>query len=273
MNFVIISQSMPPALYLIPVEIGDSPLDMTIPSGNLRVVSEIRTFIVENLRTARRCLRRWDREFPIDECTFHELNRHTPAIEISGFLDALRRGEPVGVMSEAGCPAVADPGASVVEIAQREGLKVVPLVGPSSILMSLMASGFNGQGFAFNGYLPVKDDEKVKAVRDLEARAARHGQTQIFIETPYRNNRMVSFLASHLRPDTLLCVACDISSSTESIVTMPAARWRDCNTDYEKRPAIFLIHRNDSATDERKERTEKKFFNERNPRRERRNGR
>ncbi len=270
MNFVIISQSMPPALYLIPVEIGDSPLDMTIPSGNLRVVREIRTFIVENLRTARRCLRRWDREFPIDECTFHELNGHTPAIEISGFLDALRRGEPVGVMSEAGCPAVADPGASVVEIAQREGLKVVPLVGPSSILMSLMASGFNGQGFAFNGYLPVKDDEKVKAVRDLEARAARHGQTQIFIETPYRNNRMVSFLAEHLRPDTLLCVACDISSSTESIVTMPAARWRNCRTDYDKRPAIFLIHRNDSVSDEKKE---KKFFKEQNPRRERRNGR
>lgn len=247
---------LPPALYLIPVEIGDSPLDMTIPSGNLRIVREIRTFIVENLRTARRCLRRWDREFPIDACTFHELNGHTAATDISGFLDALRRGEPVGMMSEAGCPAVADPGAAVVEIAQREQLKVVPLTGPSSILLSLMASGFNGQGFAFNGYLPVKEDEKGKVIKELEARASRLGQTQIFIETPYRNNRMLKFLATHLRPDTLLCVACDISSSSESIVTMPAAGWRECKTDYDKRPSIFLIHRNDSEQARRRERRE-----------------
>lgn len=247
---------LPPALYLIPVEIGDSPLDMTIPSGNLRIVREIRTFIVENLRTARRCLRRWDREFPIDACTFHELNGHTAATDISGFLDALRRGEPVGMMSEAGCPAVADPGAAVVEIAQRERLKVVPLTGPSSILLSLMASGFNGQGFAFNGYLPVKEDEKGKVIKELEARASRLGQTQIFIETPYRNNRMLKFLATHLRPDTLLCVACDISSSSESIVTMPAAGWRECKTDYDKRPSIFLIHRNDSEQARRRERRE-----------------
>lgn len=247
---------LPPALYLIPVEIGDSPLGMTIPSGNLRIVREIRTFIVENLRTARRCLRRWDREFPIDACTFHELNGHTAATDISGFLDALRRGEPVGMMSEAGCPAVADPGAAVVEIAQREQLKVVPLTGPSSILLSLMASGFNGQGFAFNGYLPVKEDEKGKVIKELEARASRLGQTQIFIETPYRNNRMLKFLATHLRPDTLLCVACDISSSSESIVTMPAAGWRECKTDYDKRPAIFLIHRNDSEQARRRERRE-----------------
>ncbi len=247
---------LPPALYLIPVEIGDSPLDMTIPSGNLRIVREIRTFIVENLRTARRCLRRWDREFPIDACTFHELNGHTAATDISGFLDALRRGEPVGMMSEAGCPAVADPGAAVVEIAQRELLKVVPLTGPSSILLSLMASGFNGQGFAFNGYLPVKEDEKGKVIKELEARASRLGQTQIFIETPYRNNRMLKFLATHLRPDTLLCVACDISSSSESIVTMPAAGWREGKTDYDKRPAIFLIHRNDSEQARRRERRE-----------------
>ncbi len=248
---------LPPALYLIPVEIGDSPLGMTIPSGNLRIVRGIRTFIVENLRTARRCLRRWDREFPIDACTFHELNGHTATADISGFLDALRRGEPVGMMSEAGCPAVADPGAAVVEIAQRERLKVVPLTGPSSILLSLMASGFNGQGFAFNGSLPVKEDEKGKVIKELEARASRLGQTQIFIETPYRNNRMLKFLATHLRPDTLLCVACDISSSSESIVTMPAAGWRECKTDYDKRPSIFLIHRNDSEQARRRERRER----------------
>ena len=161
------------------------------------------------------------------------------------------------MMSEAGCPAVADPGAAVVEIAQRERLKVVPLTGPSSILLSLMASGFNGQGFAFNGYLPVKEDEKGKVIKELEARASRLGQTQIFIETPYRNNRMLKFLATHLRPDTLLCVACDISSSSESIVTMPAAGWRECKTDYDKRPSIFLIHRNDSEQARRRERRER----------------
>ncbi len=248
---------LPPALYLIPVEIGDSPLGMTIPSGNLRIVRGIRTFIVENLRTARRCLRRWDREFPIDACTFHELNGHTATADISGFLDALRRGEPVGMMSEAGCPAVADPGAAVVEIAQRERLKVVPLTGPSRSRLSRMASGFTGQGVAFNGYLPVKEDEKGKVIKELEARASRLGQTQIFIETPYRNNRMLKFLATHLRPDTLLCVACDISSSSESIVTMPAAGWRECKTDYDKRPSIFLIHRNDSEQARRRERRER----------------
>lgn len=232
------------ALYLIPVEISAESTAMSIPVGNLHLVSRIRTFVVENLRTARRCLRHWDRTFPIDECTFHELNAHTPEREISGFLDALRCGEAVGVMSEAGCPAVADPGAQVVAIAQREGKKVVPLVGPSSILMSLMASGFNGQGFAFNGYLPIGDDERHRAVKELENRCARWNQTQIFIETPYRNNRMIRFLASALRPDTLLCVACDITDpAKESIITLPASKWKNNQADYDKRPAIFLIHR------------------------------
>lgn len=230
------------ALYLIPVEIAPNSTDLTIPVGNIHIVNEIRTFIVENIRTARRCLRHWNREFPIDACTFHELNNHTRPEDIPAFLDALRRGEPVGVMSEAGCPAVADPGAQVVAIAQSEGLKVVPLVGPSSILMALMASGFNGQGFSFNGYLPVKEDERIRAVKELENRCLRHGQTQIFIETPYRNNRLISFLASSLRPETKLCVACDISNpDCESIITLPARKWKNIRKDYDKHPAIFLI--------------------------------
>lgn len=229
------------ALYLIPVEIGSNPTDMSIPSGNLSVVAGIRTFIVENIRTARRFLRRWNHEFPIDDCEFFELNGHTPADLIPGYLKVLREGRPVGVMSEAGCPGVADPGAAVVEVAQREGLKVIPLVGPSSILLSLMASGLNGQGFAFNGYLPIKDEERKKAVKELEALAWRKEQTQIFIETPYRNNRMVASLAQALRPDTLLCVASDINSPDESILTLPAAKWRTRKYDYDKRPAIFLI--------------------------------
>ena len=233
---------MEAALYLIPVEIGEGSTDMSIPSGNLRVVSGIRTFIVENIRTARRFLRRWDRTFPIDECEFFELNGHTDPAAVPGYLQALRDGRPVGVMSEAGCPGVADPGALAVEVAQREGLRVIPLVGPSSILMSLMASGFNGQGFAFNGYLPIKDDERRKAIKDLENLAHRKGQTQIFIETPYRNNRMVKTLAETLRSDTPICVACDITDpERESIVTLPAGKWKSRKYDYDKRPAIFLI--------------------------------
>lgn len=235
---------MEAALYLIPVEIAEQTSEMTLPVGNLRIVSNLRVFIVENLRTARRCLRRWQRDFPIDDCIFYELNEHTRPEEISGMLDQLRNGVATGVMSEAGCPAVADPGAQAVAIAQREGLKVVPLVGPSSILLSLMGSGFNGQGFAFNGYLPVRDDEKTKVVRELEARVTRHGQTQIFIETPYRNNKLIQFLASTLRGNTLLCVACDLTDpEKQSIITLPASEWRKKKLDYDKRPAVFLIGR------------------------------
>ena len=146
-------------------------------------------------------------------------------------------------MSEAGCPGVADPGADVVALAQAEGLKVIPLVGPSSILMSLMASGFNGQGFVFHGYLPVKPDLQAKAIKDLEAEAVRRGQTQIFIETPYRNDAMLQRLTQVLRPDTLLCVAVNITAPDENIVTRSVAQWRKRLPVLGKRPAIFLIHR------------------------------
>lgn len=232
-----------PALYLIPVELSGGPLDSVLPAGNLRIVRQLRHFVVENLRSARRFLRRWDREFPIDECEFHELNTHTNRAGVSSWLEPLRNGVPMGLMSDAGCPAVADPGADIVAIAQREGLRVVPLVGPSSILMSLMASGFNGQGFAFNGYLPVDVPARAARIAELERMAHRTGQTQIFIETPYRNNRMVRTLAESLRPDTLLCVAADITDpEREEIVTRPAKSWRNAKYDYDKRPAIFLIH-------------------------------
>lgn len=243
-SLLIIGMEIKAALYLIPVNISDAPLSDTIPSGNLEVVRHLRHLIVENIRTARRFLKRWDKGFDIDGIKFHELNGHTDLRDISGFLDPLRQGEPVGVMSEAGCPAVADPGSSVVEIAQREGLKVIPMVGPSSILMSLMASGFNGQGFAFNGYLPIDDKERLHAIKELENICAKKGITQIFIETPYRNNRMISFLSSNLRPDTMLCVACDITDpDRESILTRRASQWKNNKENYDKRPAIFLIHR------------------------------
>lgn len=239
------------ALYLIPVNISDAPLENVIPTGNLPIVKSLRYFIVENVRTARRFLKKWDKSFDIDSMTFHELNGHTDLSEVGSWLEPLRRGESIGVMSEAGCPAVADPGALVAELAQREGMKVVPLVGPSSILMSLMASGFNGQGFAFNGYLPIDEAQRVKAIRELEHESQSKNRTEIFIETPYRNNSMVKFLSENLRPDTMLCVACDITDSEkESVISRPASKWRNCKENYDKRPAIFLIYRgaNSAAT-------------------------
>lgn len=231
------------ALYLVPVNISDAPLTDTLPPGNLDILRDLHYIIVENVRTARRFLKRCDPAFDIGGVTFYELNRHTDPAEVSSYLDPLRRGEPMGVMSEAGCPAVADPGALPVSIAQREGLRVVPLVGPSSILMALMASGFNGQGFSFNGYLPIDSKEREHKLRELETLSRRQSMTQIFIETPYRNNRMVESLSRTLKPDTLICVACDITDpEKETILTLPASRWKNRKYDYDKRPAIFLIY-------------------------------
>ncbi len=235
-------------LYLIPVNISDAPLDQVIPQGNLLIVKNLKWLIVENVRTARRFLKKWDRSFDIDSITFFELNRHTDTSKVGEWLEPLRRGESVGVMSEAGCPAVADPGALVVELAQREKIQVVPLVGPSSILMSLMGSGFNGQGFAFNGYLPIEKGERLKTLRALEQESQRLNRTEIFIETPYRNNGMVEFLSENLRGDTMLCVACDITDpEKESIISKPAAQWKKTDYNYDKSPAIFLIYRGESV--------------------------
>ncbi len=232
------------ALYLLPVGISDAPVADVLPSANMAIMGELRHFIVENVRTARRFLRRCDPTFPISECEFRELNRHTSPLDISSMLDPLRAGHPVGVMSEAGCPAVADPGSSVVAIAQREGLKVIPLVGPSSILLALMGSGFNGQGFAFHGYLPVDAREKGEALRSLESESARRDVTQIFIETPYRNDKTVDLMARTLRPDTLMCVACDVTDpERQEIVTLPASAWKGRTYSFDKRPAIFLLYR------------------------------
>ncbi|MDE5674869.1 MAG: SAM-dependent methyltransferase [Muribaculaceae bacterium] len=231
------------ALYLIPVNISNAPLRDTLPEGNLDILRQLRYLIVENIRTARRFLKRCDPGFDIGGITFFELNRHTDLKDVSGYLEPLRRGEAVGVMSEAGCPAIADPGSLPVSIAQEEGLKVIPLVGPSSILMSLMASGFNGQGFSFNGYLPIEQKDRERKLKDLEALSRKNDMTQIFIETPYRNNRMLAALVSVLRDDTLVCVACDITDpDKESVVTLPVKKWRHAKYDYDKRPAIFLLY-------------------------------
>ena len=231
------------ALYLIPVGMSDSPIDHYLPAHNVEITRQIKHFIVENVRTARRFLKKCDKAINIDELTFYELNNHTDLSEVESYLAALAEGQPIGVMSEAGCPAVADPGALPVAIAQRKGYKVVPLVGPSSILMAQMASGFNGQGFAFNGYLPIETSARNQKIKELENDAYRKDMTQIFIETPYRNNRLIETLCKTLRPDTLLCVASAITDSDhESIVTLKVKQWAKRKYNYDQIPTIFLIY-------------------------------
>ena len=230
------------ALYLIPVTLGDTPHENVLPSFNAEVVKEIRHFIVEEIRTARRFLRRMDREFPIDDCTFFEMGKHADNSLFAEYLAPIAKGHSVGVISEAGCPAVADPGADIVSIAQRRGIKVVPLVGPCSMIMAVMASGLGGQSFAFNGYLPVQDGDRAKRIKQLESRAWSEGQTQLFIETPYRNRKMFDTLCANLRPDTRMCIAAGITTPDEWIHTKTIREWKQTSLpDLGKIPAIFLI--------------------------------
>ena len=231
------------ALYLIPVQLSDVDFANILPASNIALVSEIKYFIVENIRSARRFLKKCNRDIDIDSLTFYELNRHTNPNEISGSLNPLLAGNAMGVISEAGCPAIADPGADVVAIAQQKRLKVKPLVGPSSILMGLMGSGFNGQSFAFLGYLPIDGGERARKLKEMERRIIKEDQTQIFIETPYRNNTLINELVSSLPPHLTLCVASDITGPTESIVTHSIAQWRQSSHTYAKVPTIFLLYK------------------------------
>ena len=181
---------MDTALYLLPVTLGDTAIEHVLPAYNKEIILQIKHFIVEDVRSARRFLKKVDRDIDIDGLAFYPLNKHTSPDAVSGYLKPLMEGYPMGVISEAGCPAVADPGADVVAIAQRRNLKVVPLVGPSSIILSVMGSGFNGQSFAFHGYLPIEPAERAKRLKELEQRVYGEQQTQLFIETPYRNNKL-----------------------------------------------------------------------------------
>ena len=232
-----------PSLYLIPVTLGDSPIDQVLPPFNTEVISNLSYFIVENVRSARRFLKKCNPDIDINSLTFYELNKHTLKQEVSSFLAPLKSGNSIGVISEAGCPAIADPGADVVAIAQRDGFKVVPLVGPSSILMALMASGFNGQSFAFHGYLPIDGAERVKSLKHLETRAYNEDQTQIFIETPYRNDKMAEDILQHCKSQTKLCIAMNISCENEYIVTKKVGAWKNSLPKMHKQPCVFLIYR------------------------------
>ncbi len=233
---------MSPALYLIPVELGDTPQERVLPAYNREVILGIRHFIVEEVRSARRFLKRVDRDIDIDSLTFYPMGKHADAALFASYLRPLEAGEAMGVISEAGCPAVADPGADVVAIAQKKGLRVVPLVGPSSMILAVMASGLNGQSFAFHGYLPIDAAERVKRLKQLEVRAQQEHQTQLFIETPYRNAKLFETLCSTLRPQTRICVAAGITTDEEWIQTRTVAEWRRQRLpDLSKIPAIFLM--------------------------------
>jgi 16S rRNA (cytidine1402-2'-O)-methyltransferase len=230
------------ALYLIPVTLGETSIEQVLPTYNKDIITGISHFIVEDVRSARRFLKKVEKSIDIDALTFYTLNKHTDPKEISSYLQPLTEGKSMGVISEAGCPAVADPGADVVAIAQRKGLKVVPLVGPSSIIMSVMASGFNGQSFAFHGYLPIEPAERAKRLKQLEGRIYTEHQTQLFIETPYRNNKMVDEIMKHCKPQTKLCIAANITCEDEYIKTRTIKEWKGKVPDLSKTPCIFLLY-------------------------------
>ena len=234
---------MKPALYLIPVTLGDTEIDQVLPAYNKEVILNIKHFIVEDLRSARRFLKKVERSIDIDSLHFNILNKRTTKEEFSNYLEPLHNGESIGVLSEAGCPAVADPGADVVAIAQRKGLKVVPLVGPSSVILSVMASGFNGQSFAFHGYLPIDAQERMRSLKNLESRIYGEDQTQLFIETPYRNHAMLEDILQHCRPQTKLCIAANITCEDEFIETKSIQEWKKGVPNLAKIPCIFLLYR------------------------------
>ena len=234
---------METALYLLPVTLGDTAIEKVLPSYNKEIILGIKHFIVEDVRSARRFLKKVDRDINIDELSFYPLNKHTSPEDISGYLKPLIDGNSMGVISEAGCPAVADPGADVVAIAQRKNLKVVPLVGPSSIILSVMGSGFNGQSFAFHGYLPIDASERTNTIKKLEGRIYSEHQTQLFIETPYRNNKLAEELIRTCRPSTKLCIASNITCEDEYIHTRPVKEWAGKVPDLSKKPTIFVIYK------------------------------
>ena len=231
------------ALYLIPVTLGDTPLHQVLPAYNKDVILSIKHFIVEEVRTARRFLKQVDHNINIDELTFYPMGKHADVALFSKYLEPLRKGENIGVISEAGCPAVADPGADVVAIAQREGLRVVPLVGPSSILLAVMGSGFNGQSFAFHGYLPINPSERAKRLKQLESRSASEHQTQLFIETPYRNHKIIADILSACNPRTRLCIASGLTTEQEYIRSCTVKEWKQVSPpNLNKIPTIFAIY-------------------------------
>lgn len=233
---------MKPSIYLIPASLGSNRTDNFLPDNVFGIINKIDHYIVENKRTARRYLIKLGIKTSIDDLRFYILNKHTGEQEKYEFLEPARQGANMGIISEAGTPAIADPGADIIKIAHKENIRVVPLVGPSSILLAQMASGLNGQNFAFTGYLPIRQNDKKKKIRHLEMRSKKEDQSQIFMETPYRNKKMLEDLLKICSPKTLLCIAADITLDTEYIKTKTIAGWKAALPDIHKRPTIFILH-------------------------------
>lgn len=230
-------------LYLIPTTLGDSePLEV-LPISVKSTIEKLDHFIVENEKTARRFIKKITPNKQQSSLKLFKLDKYAKEIEITSYLDSCENGISMGVISEAGVPGVADPGADVVMMAHQRNIKVVPLVGPSSILLAVMSSGLNGQNFAFNGYLPIDSNEQKKTLKGLEKQSKEKNQSQIFIETPYRNNKLFAQIVNTLSPHSYLCVACDITLESEYIKTLPISQWKKVkNPDLHKRPTIFIIH-------------------------------
>jgi 16S rRNA (cytidine1402-2'-O)-methyltransferase len=229
-------------LYLIPVPLAENTAAKSFTPYLTDTINSIKEFIVENEKTARRFLKEAKLKTPQSELLVHDYGKHNRADGTAEFFKGLQAGNDVGLMSEAGCPGIADPGAEIVEKAHRMGIKVVPLVGPSSILLALMASGFNGQSFTFHGYLPIDKVERAKKIRELENLSIKNDQTQLFIETPFRNNPMLEEILKTCNPKTRLCIACDLTAETELVQTKTIAEWQKKAPEVHKRPTIFLIY-------------------------------
>lgn len=230
-------------LYLIPTGLGENPPLEVLPISIKKVLASIDDYIAENEKTARRFIKMVCPEKMQSSLNFHILNKHTSKEELPYFLNACKAGKAMGLLSEAGCPAIADPGSDIVMLAHQNHIQVVPLVGPSSIILALMGSGMNGQSFTFNGYIPIDRQDRKAELKRLEKISFDQDQSQLFIETPYRNNKMLEDLCDSLQPQTRVCIACDLTLSTEYIKTMTINDWKHVKVDLHKRPAIFIIHR------------------------------
>ena len=228
-------------IYLIPTTLGDTEINAVIPANVTDIIDNLHYFIVENIRTARRYIRKVSLNKNIDEITFFELNKHTDIKDVASYLNPCISGNSIGVISEAGNPGIADPGANIVKIAHQKKIDVVPLVGPSSILLALISSGMNGQNFAFNGYLPIKDNERIKKIQYLEKKSKSENQSQIFMETPFRNMKMLEAVLQTCRNNTLLCIATDITLQSEFIKTKTIAEWKKQKPQLNKRPTVFVL--------------------------------
>lgn len=228
-------------LFLLPNTLGETEIAGVIPSEVVTLIKSLRVFASENPKNTRRYLKKIDKSIDVDELTLLELNEHSERKDVEACLPYLER-EDVGIISEAGCPGIADPGAELVALAHQHNHRVVPLVGPSSILLALIASGLNGQNFSFNGYLPVKANERTRALKNYERQSAQENRTQIFIETPYRNQKLYEEMLQTLNPKTFLSIACDITTENEYIKTLRIQDWKKQKPDINKRPAIFLLY-------------------------------